>query len=68
MLHGYTMLLAGDLRVACIPIPTAPRIPGWGLIIPPFKPRYMPIPPGLLGSWGSFAQVLGPSQDPKARS
>ena len=40
-----------------------PHIPGRGPIVPPYKPGYMPTPPGPLGSWGSFAQTQGPSQD-----
>ena len=47
-----------------IPVPPFPQIPGRGPIIPPFEPGYIPVPPGLPGSWGSFAQVPGPSQDP----
>ena len=37
-----------------IPIPPLPYIPGWGPIVPL----------GSLGSWDSFAQTQGPSQDP----
>ena len=62
--YVYCMLLVGKLRVAHIPVPVAPQIPGRGPIIPSFKPDYMPVPSGPLGGWGSFSQALGPSQDP----
>ena len=64
MLHGYIMLLARELRVACIPVLATPQILGRGPIIPPFEPGCMPIPPGPPSGQGSFAQALGPSQDP----
>nr|POE66927.1 hypothetical protein CFP56_49507 [Quercus suber] len=57
------MLLARELRASHIPIPATPQIPGRGPIIPPFKFEYLLIPPGPPGSWGPFAQALGPSQD-----
>ena len=58
------MLLARELRVARNPVLAAPQILGQGPIIPPFEPRYMPVPPSPLCGWGSFAQAPGPSQDP----
>ena len=58
------MVLTGELQMAHIPILSPPQIPGWGPIIPSHKPGYMPLPPGPLGSWGSFTQAPGPSQDP----
>ena len=59
------MLLAGELGAARIPVSAAPQILGQGPIIPQFEPGYMLVPPGPPGSWGSFAQALGPSQDPR---
>ena len=53
--QGYSMLLVGELQVACIPISDAPEIQGRRPIIPPFEQRYMLIPPGPPSSWGSFA-------------
>ena len=57
MLHGYMAA-----RVHVLPLS---RIPHQGPIIPPYKPGYMPAPPGPSGGWGSFAQTQGPSQDPR---
>ena len=62
--QGYSMLLARELRVAYLPIETAPEILGQGPIIPPFEQRYMPVPPGPSDGQGSFAQALGPSYGP----
>ena len=47
--------------MAYLPIPTALEIPSRGPIIPPFEPRYMPVPPSPPGGWGSFAQAPRPS-------
>ena len=63
MVYGYAMLLAGELRTTCILLLPSPQIPGRRPIIPPHEPAYMPVPLGLLGGWGSFAEALGPSQD-----
>nr|POE58453.1 hypothetical protein CFP56_53859 [Quercus suber] len=63
MLHCYTMVLIGELQVARGHIPCPPHIPGQGPIIPPYKPRYMPIPLSPTGNWGSFALGLWPPQD-----
>ena len=57
------MLLAGELRATCILVLAAPQILGQGPIISLFELGYVPVPPGLLGGWGSFAQALGPFQD-----
>ena len=62
--QGYSMLLAGELRVARLPISAALEIPSQGPIIRPFRQRYIPIPLGLSSSWGSFAQAPGTSQGP----
>ena len=45
------------------PVLAAPQILGRGPIIPSFKPRYVLVPSSLPGSWGSFTQALGLSQD-----
>ena len=50
--------------MAYLPIPTTLEIPSRGPIIPPFEPRYMPVPPSPPGGWGSFAQAPRPSQGP----
>ena len=65
MLYGYTMILAGELRAARIPIPPSPQIPSRGPIIPPYEPGNMPIPPGPPGGLSSFVQTSGPSSDPR---
>ena len=39
-------------------------MPGQGPIIPLFKPGYMLVPLGPLGSYGSFTHAPEPSQDP----
>ena len=57
MLHGYTMILVGELRVAHILVPSSPHIPGRGPIIPPFYLGYILGPSGPSGGWGSFAQT-----------
>ena len=48
--QGYSILLMGELRVARLPVSTAPEIPNRGSIIPPFEHKYMTVPPSLLGS------------------
>ena len=60
------MILIGELQAAYLPVLAAPKIPGWGPIIPPFKHKYVLVPPSLRGGWGSFTQALGlgPSQGP----
>ena len=68
MLHGYTMVLIGELWAALIQVLTLPHIFGRDPIIPPYEPEYMPVPPGLPGGWGSFAQTSRPSQDPSYAS
>ena len=55
------MLLIGELRVARLLVPVAPKIPNRGPIIPMFELRCMPVPPGPLGCQGSFTQASGPS-------
>ena len=57
------MLLARELRATCILVLAASQILGQGPIISLFELGYVPVPPGLLCGWGSFAQALGPSQD-----
>ena len=59
--QGYSMLLAGELRAAHLPVPATPYILGRGPIIPPFEPLFMLVPPGPPSNWGSFAQAPGPS-------
>ena len=62
--QGYSMLLVGELRVTHLPLSAAPKIPSRRPIIHPFGLRYILVPPGPPGSWGSFAQALGPSYGP----
>ena len=63
MLHVYTIVLIGELRVTRIHVSPPPHILGRWPIIPPYKLEYLPAPLGLLGGWGSFAQTQGPSLD-----
>ena len=64
MLHGYTMILMGELRAACIPVLPSSHIPSRGPIVPLYKSKYMPTPLSPLGGWDFFAQTQGPPQDP----
>ena len=48
--------------MAHLPVLAASKIFGRRPIIPPFEPKYMPVPLSPLSSWGSLAQALGPSQ------
>nr|POE80654.1 hypothetical protein CFP56_39291 [Quercus suber] len=64
MLHGYTMILMGELRAARIPISPSPHIPGRGPIVPLYELGYMPTSPSPPGGWDSSAQIQGLSQDP----
>ena len=64
MLHGYTMILMGKLRAACIPVSPSSHIPSRGPIVPPYESEYMPAPISPSGGWDFFAQTQGPPQDP----
>ena len=57
MLYGYTMILIGESRVACILVLLSLHIPGQGSIIPLYKPWYMPTPPSSPSGWDSFTQT-----------
>ena len=64
ILHGYAMILIGELRVARIPILPSSHIPSQGPIVPSYELGYMPAPLGPPSSWGSFAQTQEPSTGP----
>ena len=55
------MLLVEELRAACLTVSATLEILGRGPIIPLFEQKYMLVPPGLSGGWGSFVQALRPS-------
>nr|POE70753.1 hypothetical protein CFP56_36538 [Quercus suber] len=65
MLHGYAMVLIGELWALRAYIPPSPHMSGRGPIIPLGEIEYMLASLGPMGSWGSFAQALWPLQDPK---